>query len=104
MQFLHCAPNLFRQENYVDEAERFYNDPNHWMLENPSSSLSDYLVLFDVLLENVSSHLAANDYNLIGNFFHADLVSGRVGSRVLVFEKDSHTLSRSSVHCSSIYC
>lgn len=50
MKFLECPPDL-GEEGYVDEAERFYNDPLHWLqtLFPYKSSLPTHLILFDVL-------------------------------------------------------
>lgn len=50
MRFLECPPDL-GEEGYVDEADRFYNDPLHWLRTSfpYKSSLPTHLVLFDVL-------------------------------------------------------
>lgn len=54
MRFLECPPDL-GEEGYVDEAERFYDDPFHWLRTSfpYKSALPTHLVLFDVL-EKVS--------------------------------------------------
>lgn len=87
LQFLTCPPNLNHLKNYVDEADKFYDNPTDWFIDNPSSSFTNYLVFFDVLLDSISAHLGSNGFLLIGNFFHADIAQGRVGRRVLVFKK-----------------
>ncbi|KAF0043228.1 hypothetical protein F2P81_004565 [Scophthalmus maximus] len=50
MKFLECPPDL-GEDGYVDEAERFYDDPLHWLRTSfpYKSSLPTHLVLFDVL-------------------------------------------------------
>ena len=87
LQFLTCPPNLYNLKNYTDEADKFYDNPTLWFIDNPSSSFANYLVFFDVLLDSVSAHLDSNGFFLIGNFFHADIAQGRVGRRVLVFKR-----------------
>ncbi|EFX79028.1 hypothetical protein DAPPUDRAFT_197829 [Daphnia pulex] len=87
LQFLTCPPNLNHLKNYVDEADKFYDNPTDWFIDNPSLSFTNYFVFFDVLLDSISAHLGFNGFHLIGNFFHADIAQGRVGRHVLVFKK-----------------
>nr|CAH0106111.1 unnamed protein product [Daphnia galeata] len=97
LQFLTCPPNLHKMKNYVDEADKFYENPSNWFMANPSSLFAHYLIIFDVLLDSVSAQLDSNGFYLIGNFFHADIVQGRVGRRVLFT-----VLSYSKMHSASI--
>lgn len=57
MRFLECPPDL-GEEGYVDEAERFYDDPLHWLQTSfpYKSSLPTHLLLFDVLEKVRYSH------------------------------------------------
>ena len=87
LKFLSCPPNLDAIDNYIDEADVFYQNPTKWLSINVSSLPPNYLVLFDCLLNSVSSFIASNGYKLVGNFFHADVEQGRVSRRVLVFQK-----------------
>lgn len=50
MRFLECPPDL-GDEAYVDDADRFYDNPLHWLRTSfpYKSSLPTHLVLFDVL-------------------------------------------------------
>lgn len=50
MRFLECPPDL-GQEGYVDEAERFFSDPLHWLRVSFPDKFSQptHLLLFDVL-------------------------------------------------------
>lgn len=34
MDFITCEPNLNSQPNYLDESDRFFENPNHWYLNN----------------------------------------------------------------------
>lgn len=51
MRFLECPPDLTGDESYVDEAERFFADPHHWLRTSfpYKSMLPTHLVFFDVL-------------------------------------------------------
>ncbi|KZS21659.1 GPI mannosyltransferase [Daphnia magna] len=88
LQFLTCPPNLQHLKHYIDEADRFYENPSKWLVDNPSWALAKYVVIFDALLDSISSHLDSNGFHLIRNFFHADMDQGRVGRRVLVFKRE----------------
>jgi hypothetical protein len=88
LQFLKCPPNLHNLKNYVDEADKFYENPSDWFIDNQSSLFANYLVIFDVLLDSVSAYLDSNSFYLIGNFFHSDIAQGRVGRRILVYKKE----------------
>lgn len=50
MRFLECPPDL-GEEAYVDEAERFYEEPLLWFRTSfpYKSSLPTHLIMFDVL-------------------------------------------------------
>lgn len=52
MRFLECPPDL-GQDDYVEEAARFYSDPLRWLRTSfpYKSSLPTHLVLFNVLEE-----------------------------------------------------
>lgn len=89
LQFLKCPPNLSRIENYIDEADMFYQQPNAWLEKNIEAP-PNYLVFFDVLAKQISNYLTSNNYQLVHNFFHTDLPEGRIGRYVLIFHQ-SHT-------------
>lgn len=89
LQFLGCPPNLSNRDNYTDEADVFYHQPEDWLLANASTNPPGYLMIFDPLLGRITDYLDSFNYELIGNFFHADVDQGRVGRRVLVFTKTS---------------
>lgn len=50
MRFLECPPDL-GEDDYVDEADRFYADPLHWLRTSfpYKASLPTHLLLFNVL-------------------------------------------------------
>lgn len=50
MRFLECPPDL-GEDDYVEEADRFYSDPLHWLRTSfpYKSALPTHLLLFNVL-------------------------------------------------------
>lgn len=52
MKFLDCSPN--DQSGYIDEADRFYRNPQNWLnetLNKKKEKLPSHLVFFNVLLK-----------------------------------------------------
>lgn len=90
MRFLSCEPNFKGVENYVDEADKFYDAPMKWIRSNlpvnPISALPTHLVLYDTLAPKISDFLSI--YKPIETLFHSDhLLSQRMGHNVLIFER-----------------
>ncbi|KAF7660589.1 hypothetical protein LDENG_00279220 [Lucifuga dentata] len=88
MRFLECPPNL-GEEGYVDEAERFFDDPLHWLrVSFPyKSSLPTHLVLFDVLEKEISMFLQGNKFVKTAEMFHTHFPEGRVGRSIFIYER-----------------
>ena len=64
MTFLTCEPylgnNLEKKNEYIDEADKFFNDPTTWYTQNPNVFEGvTYLVLF----ENLQRLIMDGDYN-----------------------------------------
>lgn len=73
--------------NY-DEADRFYDDPRQWLLDeySPISARPTLWVMFDQLRPNISSLLTEWNYRICGRFFHAHFPThSRHSSRILVY-------------------
>lgn len=94
MRFLTCEPNWKGASDYVDVAERFYRAPAAWLRSHlpvhPPSALPTHVVLYDVLVDEVTAFLAAN-YRQALRLEHAQLIVGdeRIGKHVLVYERVS---------------
>lgn len=87
MRFLTCEPNLQHKENYLDEADIFFNDPIGWLKREYASSSKpwpSHLVYFSPLQKRLESYLAQSGYKQCASFFHTHLPEGRVGKHVLV--------------------
>lgn len=46
-----------------------------------------YVILFDILHEQITDHLQSKGFHLDAKFFHADFAQGRVGKNVLILKK-----------------
>ncbi|AWP01624.1 putative GPI mannosyltransferase 3 [Scophthalmus maximus] len=88
MKFLECPPDL-GEDGYVDEAERFYDDPLHWLRTSfpYKSSLPTHLVLFDVLEKEISVFLEGNRFVRTAEIFHTHFPEGRVGGSIFIYER-----------------
>ena len=87
MRFLTCEPNLKQEEDYLDEADIFYEDPENWLkveYQQKRNPLPSHLVYFNNLQFDISLFLSQSGYRQCGKFFHTHLPEGRVGSHVIV--------------------
>jgi GPI mannosyltransferase 3 len=91
MRFLTCEPSFENQENYLDEADKFYEAPMKWIRANlpvhPVDALPSHVVIFDTLASKISDFLSIYK-PLEPIYFHSDhLVSSRGGRNVIIFER-----------------
>ena len=87
MRFLTCEPNLEKKEEYIDEADDFYNDPAAWLKQEyhiKGIPLPSHMVYFDRLQPDIAEFLTQSGYKHCGTFFHTHLPEGRVGTHVSV--------------------
>ncbi|XP_023851325.1 GPI mannosyltransferase 3 isoform X3 [Salvelinus sp. IW2-2015] len=89
MRFLECPPDLTGDKTYVDEAERFFADPHHWLRTSfpYKSMLPTHLVFFDVLEMELSAFLDGNRFMRSTEIFHTHVPEGRVGKSILVYQR-----------------
>lgn len=89
MRFLTCNPNFKEVDNYIDEADQFYQDPALWLRKNypvfPRSSLPTHVVTFDILVPKIQDFLSI--YKQTITLFHSDMSTDRVGKYIEVFER-----------------
>ncbi|XP_035011507.1 GPI mannosyltransferase 3 [Hippoglossus stenolepis] len=88
MRFLECPPDL-GEDGYVDEADRFYDNPLHWLRTSfpYKSSLPTHLVFFDVLEKEISVFLKGNNFLRTTEIFHTHVPEGRVGGSIFIYER-----------------
>ncbi|KAJ8914945.1 hypothetical protein NQ315_002468 [Exocentrus adspersus] len=87
-RYLTCLPNLNSIENYIDEADLFYNDPSQWLRLNfpVNGTLPSHVICFDVLVPYISVILSG--YQKIHQIYHTNLpISKRIGRYVVVYER-----------------
>lgn len=90
MRFLTCEPNFKNEPNYLDEADKFYEEPMKWIRSHlpvhPVSALPTHLVVFDSLAPKIGDFLSI--YKPLEYFFHSDyLLSSRGGKNILIYER-----------------
>lgn len=88
MRFLECPPDL-GEEGHVDEADRFFDDPLHWLRTSfpYRSSLPTHLVLFDILEKEISVFLQENNFMRTAEIFHTHFPEGKVGGSIFIYER-----------------
>ncbi|XP_071464386.1 GPI mannosyltransferase 3 isoform X2 [Marmota flaviventris] len=89
MRFLQCPPDLTGKSQYLDEADTFYLNPLIWLHKElpDDASLPTYLIIFNVLEEEISTFLISRNYERTAVFFHTHLPEGRTGSHIYVYER-----------------
>ncbi|CAO1395837.1 unnamed protein product [Diamesa hyperborea] len=90
MRFLTCEPNFKKVENYLDEADLFYQEPMKWIRSHlpvhPVSALPTHVVVFDTLTAKIGDFLSI--YKPLEIFFHSDYtLSNRSGKNVIIYER-----------------
>ncbi|XP_072236599.1 GPI mannosyltransferase 3 isoform X1 [Leuresthes tenuis] len=88
MRFLECPPDL-GEEDYLDEADSFFDEPLLWLKTSfpYKSSLPTHLVLFDVLEKEISAFLQGNHFVRSAEIFHTHFPEGRVGGSIFIYER-----------------
>ncbi|XP_002736845.2 GPI alpha-1,2-mannosyltransferase 3-like [Saccoglossus kowalevskii] len=91
LRFLDCSPNLKNKTNYVEEADRFYKNPNKWLKTRYSKpgTQPSLLVFYTVLKPRIKEYLIEHNYKEGAKFFHTHFPEGRVGKKVVVYRKTS---------------
>lgn len=87
MRFLTCEPNLNQRNDYKDEAEIFFLDPNKWLIDEykcKGCKLPTHIVYFNSLEESIFEFLMQNRYQKCAQYFHSHIPEGRIGSHVIV--------------------
>lgn len=58
-RFLTCNPNLNNIQGYVDEADKFYENPNAWLRQHypPNSTLPSHIICFDNLVPIIGNDI-----------------------------------------------
>ncbi len=73
MKFLTCEPNLFKEKNYVDEADMFYEQPEQWFILNRDSIESiTHLVIFEHLYKQLKESTSEVTKRFVKKFFSCE--------------------------------
>merc|ERR1711988_1972886 len=86
LRFLTCEPNLKHEDDYLDEADIFYQNPMSWLEKEYSDhQVPSHLVMFSTLAPGVNEFLQNHGYRECRTFFHTHFPEGRVSSHVVVW-------------------
>ncbi|KAH0568265.1 hypothetical protein KQX54_019890 [Cotesia glomerata] len=85
MEFLTCEPNLQNQDNYLDEADIFFNDPMAWLEKRYTNST---IPLFVVMYDNLASRIKGfiDNYHLVLSVFDSFHPSTNRGSNLYLYK------------------
>ncbi|XP_061612458.1 GPI mannosyltransferase 3-like isoform X2 [Phyllopteryx taeniolatus] len=88
MRFLECPPDL-GQADYVNESDRFNEDPLFWLQTSypHARSLPTHVILFDVMEKKISAFLGENNYTKTTDIFHTHFPEGGLGRRIFIYER-----------------
>uniref|UniRef100_A0A0N5AD87 Mannosyltransferase n=1 Tax=Syphacia muris TaxID=451379 RepID=A0A0N5AD87_9BILA len=82
---LDCTPNFYHITGSVDEADRFYENPQSFLLNNQLLANATYVVVFSDMYKTLAPMLENENFKLCGRFFHAHfLTSERQSSHIHV--------------------
>ncbi|XP_046419581.1 GPI mannosyltransferase 3-like [Neodiprion fabricii] len=88
-RFLTCEPNLYRQNDHVNETEVFFANPNLWLKQTYSNTkdteMPTHLVLFNALAPTI--HQFLNKYRLIADLFHAYNAPSSHSQYLLIYKR-----------------
>lgn len=86
-RFLTCEPNFKNVENYLDEADLFFQRPKEWLEDNykNQTSLPSHLIAFDNVVPQIKDFLSS--YQEIATIFYAHFTEGKYGNNLVVFKK-----------------
>ncbi|XP_011608620.2 GPI mannosyltransferase 3 [Takifugu rubripes] len=88
MRFLECPPDL-GEDGYIDEADRFYDNPLLWLRTSfpYKHSVPTHLVLFDVLEKEILAFLQSNNFVKTSEIFHTHFPEGKVGGSIFIYQR-----------------
>ncbi|CAG9863628.1 unnamed protein product [Phyllotreta striolata] len=87
-RFLTCLPNFNKVDNYVDEADYFYENPDRWLKANYpfDGALPSHIISYDVAVPAISYILTM--YKQTHEIFHTTFpLSPRIGKYVMVHRR-----------------
>lgn len=88
-RFLTCEPNLQQLSNYIDEADRFYQNPKEFMNvqygTRSKSHLPTHLIMFSSLENSLFNFIHNSGYKLCAQYFHSHFAEGRTGNFISVY-------------------
>ncbi|CAL4239886.1 unnamed protein product, partial [Meganyctiphanes norvegica] len=95
MQFLTCEPNLKLEKDYLDEADKFDQDPLLWLKNNFKNRnkvddfhMPSHIMMFDVLSPKIKTFLGEYKYHICQRIFNSYIVDDRRSKYIEIFCKN----------------
>ncbi len=108
MRFLTCEPNIngYKDTDYLDEADRFYLNPNEWFTQNENTLKNiSHLVLFENLYDDLNNIKSETVEEFLRKFSNCERIfysfieqSKRLGKNLLLCYKNSQLLENYNVN------
>ncbi|KAJ9576489.1 hypothetical protein L9F63_006702 [Diploptera punctata] len=93
IKFLTCEPDFTGKEQYLDEADVFFKNPEKWLIENFNKYENiTHIVMYDTLYPKVHKFLMTNHFKLNNSLFHTFHPEGRIGKYVHVYKHHNYNL------------
>ncbi|XP_044590052.1 GPI mannosyltransferase 3-like [Cotesia glomerata] len=85
MELLNCEPNLKNQDNYLNEADIFFNDPMAWLEKRyTNSTLPFFVVMYDNLAPRIKGFV--DNYHLVVSVFDSFYPSTNRGNNLNLYK------------------
>ncbi|XP_055928183.1 GPI mannosyltransferase 3-like [Argiope bruennichi] len=89
MKFLSCEPNFNNVDDYMEEADIFFDNPEFWLFQNYEKNdiliIPSHIVMFDTLFPQISRFLDKYNYSLCYQTFHSHFPESKTGQYVLIY-------------------
>ncbi|XP_043685779.1 GPI mannosyltransferase 3 [Vespula pensylvanica] len=87
-RFLTCEPNFKNSEDYVDEADQFFENPMLWIRNNylqNKSIIPSHVIVFDKIPSKIKDFL--ENYRLLIKVFHTHFPPSNYGKYIMLYKR-----------------
>ncbi|XP_014616756.1 PREDICTED: GPI mannosyltransferase 3 [Polistes canadensis] len=87
-RFLTCEPNFTNSNDYVDEADQFFENPMLWIRNNDLQKhgvIPSHLIMFDNIPSKIKDFL--ENYRLLSKVFHTHFPQSNYGKYIMLYKR-----------------
>ncbi|XP_035727103.1 GPI mannosyltransferase 3-like [Vespa mandarinia] len=87
-RFLTCEPNLKNSEDYIDEADQFFENPMIWIRNNylqNENLIPSHVIVFDKIPSKIKDFL--ENYRLLSKLFHTHFPQSNYGKYIMLYKR-----------------